>query len=203
MCSDGHAIPTELLLGAYSQGFFPMADPETGDLEWYRPDPRAIIELKGLRVSRSLARTIRTRAVDVRTDTCFEAVVDACGRPAPGREATWLDARIKAACLRLHAEGFAHSVEAWRDGTLVGGLYGVRLGGAFFGESMFCRPECGGTDASKICLVWLVEHLQSVGGSLLDVQFMTDHLRRLGATEITDSDYQERLQVALRQPIVW
>ena len=196
-------IPPECLIDAYGQGFFPMADPSTGALEWYRPDPRSIIELDGLHISRSLARTLRRGELSVTTDTCFERVLKSCAEPGPEREETWLDHRIAKACQALHHAGMAHSIEAWRDDNLVGGLYGIRIGGAFFGESMFSRPADGGTDASKVCLVWLVSHLQQIGGTLLDVQFMTPHLQRLGAIEISDSAYQARLQTAIGASVRW
>jgi leucyl/phenylalanyl-tRNA--protein transferase len=196
------ALTPELLVDAYQRGFFPMADPEIGLLEWYRPDPRAIIELDGLHVSRTLSRTIRSGQFSIRTDSAFGQVLRACAAPAAGREQTWIDDRIAAACEVLHTRGSAHSVEAWRGGELVGGLYGVRLGGAFFGESMFSRPE-GGRDASKVCLAWLVSHLGAIGASLLDVQFMNPHLERLGAVEISDAAYIARLESAIGLAVEW
>ncbi|MDP7030281.1 MAG: leucyl/phenylalanyl-tRNA--protein transferase [Phycisphaerales bacterium] len=196
-------LPPELLIDAYLQGCFPMADPQSGDLEWYRPDPRAIIELDGLRVSRSLARTCRSGLLDIRRDTAFEDVVAACAAARPGREDTWIDARIARACAALHEAGLAHSLEAWKDGRLVGGLYGVRLGGAFFGESMFSDPAAGGRDASKVCLVHLVEHLRAIGAALLDIQFLTPHLERLGGVEIPAAVYQRRLKAAVAIETIW
>lgn len=196
-------LPVEMLIKGYLSGFFPMADPESGALEWHCPDPRAILEFEALHVSESLARTIRGDRFEIRTDTCFDAVVAACGEPAAGRTSTWIDARIAQGCNELHRMGLAHSVEAWLEGRLVGGLYGVRLGGAFFGESMFSRPAIGGRDASKVCLVWLVEHLQSIGASLLDVQYLTQHLQRLGVREISTEDYEVRLQEAVELECVW
>jgi leucyl/phenylalanyl-tRNA--protein transferase len=180
-----------------------MADPETGDLEWYRPDPRAIIELDGLRISKSLSRTIRSGHFTIRTDSAFDHVLLACAASGLGREQTWIDDRIAEACLSLHEQGIAHSVEAWHGGRLVGGLYGVGIGGAFFGESMFSRPEQGGRDASKVCLAWLVDHLSAIGASLLDIQFTTPHLERLGAIEITDNQYIDRLDSVINHPIEW
>ena len=196
-------LPTALLLDAYRSGYFPMADPETGDLEWYRPDPRAIIELDGLRISKSLSRTIRSGHFTIRPDSAFDHVLLACAASGLGREQTWIDDRIAEACLSLHEQGIAHSVEAWHGGRLVGGLYGVGIGGAFFGESMFSRPEQGGRDASKVCLAWLVDHLSAIGASLLDIQFTTPHLERLGAIEITDNQYIDRLDSVINQPIEW
>ena len=196
-------LPPTLLLDAYRSGYFPMADPETGDLEWYRPDPRAIIELDGLHISQSLSRTIRSGHFTIRTDSAFDHVLLACAAPGLGREQTWIDHRIAEACLSLYEHGMAHSVEAWHGGRLVGGLYGVLVGGAFFGESMFSRPGQGGRDASKVCLAWLIEHLRAIGASLLDIQFTTPHLERLGATEIADNQYMDRLESAIDQPIQW
>ena len=196
-------LPAELLIEAYLNGLFPMACPNTGDLEWYRPDPRAIIEFHHLHVSKSLMRTIRSESLRVSTNTAFTEVLEQCAAPAAGREDTWIDQRIASACIELHGHGLAHSVEAWRDEVLVGGLYGVQLGGAFFGESMFSRPEIGGTDASKVCLVWLVNHMQSIGAELLDVQFLTPHLERLGATEIPNDRYQDRRRRAVALDCCW
>jgi leucyl/phenylalanyl-tRNA--protein transferase len=196
-------LPVDILIEAYLNGYFPMADPDTGGLDWYRPDPRAILDLDSLHVPKSLARTIQSGRFDIRTDTCFDAVVAACGESALGRETTWIDNRIAAACGELHRRGLAHSVEAWRAGRLVGGLYGVRLGGAFFGESMFSRPSIGGRDASKVCLAWLVGHLQTIGACLLDIQFLTPHLERLGATEVDLKDYLSRLETATALACHW
>lgn len=196
-------LPVDMLIEAYLMGAFPMANDDSGELEWYRPDPRAILELDGLKISKSLARTIRGNRFEIRSDSCFEQVVAACGEPAPGRETTWIDERIATACGVLHRRGLAHSVEAWRDGQLVGGLYGVRLGGAFFGESMFSRPEVGGRDASKVCLVWLVARLRAIGASLLDVQFLTPHLQQLGACEVDLQNYLSRLESAVAATCDW
>lgn len=169
-----------------------MAD-EDGTLYWYDPDPRAILPLDRFHVPRSLARTIRQGGFEVRYDTAFREVITACAEPTPGRESTWISPEIIKSYYRLHKVGFAHSVETWVDGQLVGGLYGVTVRGLFAGESMFSRA----TDASKIALVYLVERLRRRGFVLLDIQFMTEHLRRFGAIEISRSEYRLRLAHAL------
>lgn len=188
-------LTPHLLLNAYSQGIFPMAHSD-GAIYWYDPDPRAILPLDAFHVPRSLARRIRRGGFELRVDTDFRAVITACAEPAPGRESTWIDAEIIAAYGELHELGFAHSVETWIDGELAGGLYGVALGGLFAGESMFSRA----TDASKIALVYLVERLKRRRFLLLDVQFMTEHLRRFGAIEIPRQQYQQYLEKAVQ---VW
>lgn len=182
-----------LLINAYAQGVFPMADPD-GTIYWYDPDPRAIMPLDNFHVSRSLARTIRKGVYEVRFDTAFEATMQACAVPAPDRETTWINAEFIDVYTQLHQLGYAHSVETWRDGTMVGGLYGVTLRGLFAGESMWSRA----TDASKVALVALVERLRSSGFVLLDTQFMTDHLLQFGTVEIARAEYKRRLAQALR-----
>ena len=193
----------ELLLSAYAQGIFPMADEETGLLGWYSPDPRAVFPLDGLRVSRTLARCLRQERFAVSSDTDFEVVMRACGPGRPGSEPTWIDERLIEAYVALHGRGHAHSVEARLDGALVGGLYGVSIGGAFFGESMFTRPDLGGRDASKVCLVHLVCHLRERGFTLLDTQYTTDHLERLGCVEIDRTEYLDRLAGAIARSVTW
>jgi leucyl/phenylalanyl-tRNA--protein transferase len=188
-------LTPQLLLNAYSQGVFPMAD-EDGTIYWYDPDPRAIIPLDGFHAPQSLARKIRRGGFEIRIDTAFRAVVEACAEPASGREITWINAEIIEGYVALHQAGFAHSVETWIEGRLAGGLYGVAIAGFFAGESMFSRTA----DSSKIALVFLVEHLRRRGFLLLDTQFMTDHLRRFGAVEIRRREYKARLVEALR---VW
>ncbi len=192
MCGgEAQDITPDLLLRAYASGVFPMADGRNArEVFWVDPLQRGIIPLDGLWVSRRLARTFRTGDFDVRTDTEFEAVVDGCSE----RSETWISGRIKQLYGALFAMGHAHSVEIWRAGALVGGLYGVSLGGAFFGESMFSRER----DASKLALIALVARLRFGGFRLLDTQFVTDHLIRLGAREISRSDYRVRLAEALR-----
>lgn len=181
----------DVLEACYRAGAFPMAD-GYGRIEFYRSDPRSVLEFGDLRVSKSLGRVIRKGVYEVRVDEDFEGVVRACA----DREETWIDARIIRAFVRLHRAGKAHSVEAYRDGELVGGLYGVSLGGAFMGESMFSRA----TDASKVCLVNLVGRLRERGYVLLDCQIQNDHLARMGAKEIPENEYLRRLNQALQLP---
>ncbi len=182
-------LTPEVLEACYRAGAFPMAD-GYGRVEFYRSDPRSVLELDSLRVSKSLARVIRRGTYEVHVDRDFEAVIRACA----DREETWINAEIIEAFVGFHEAGKAHSVEAYRDGELAGGLYGVTLGGAFMGESMFSRRS----DASKACLVHLVERLKSRGYVLLDCQIQNDHLARLGAIEIPESEYLRRLEHALR-----
>ncbi len=185
-------LAPERLAAAYAAGIFPMAD-GAGRIHWLAPDPRAILPLDGFKVSRSLRAARRQRDFRVTLNAAFDDVIGACAdRP----EGTWISRGIRVAYGELHRLGFAHSVEVWKDETLVGGLYGVSLGGAFFGESMFHRV----TDASKVALLALVERMRERGFSLLDIQFMTDHLRQFGAQEIPRVEYEERLHRAVRDP---
>jgi leucyl/phenylalanyl-tRNA--protein transferase len=181
-------LTPEVLEACYRAGAFPMDD-GYGRIGFYRSDPRSILELDSLHVSRSLARVIRKGTYEVHVDRNFEAVIRACA----DREVTWIGAEIIHAFVRFHEAGKAHSVEAYKDDRLVGGLYGVALGGAFMGESMFSRMR----DASKVCLVHLVERLKERGYVLLDCQIQNDHLARLGAVEIAESEYLKRLERAL------
>lgn len=184
-----HDLLPRNLLAAYARGLFPMAD-ALGRLHWLSPDPRAIIELDALVVSRSLRAVIRKGVFDVSFDRAFGQVIGACAdRP----EGTWISPDIQKAYSRLHELGFAHSVEAWQEGRLAGGLYGVSLGGAFFGESMFHYVN----DASKVALAHLVERMRARRFALLDVQFMTEHLGRMGAVEIPRRQYERRLRDAI------
>ncbi len=205
MASVDPQQPTaELLIAAYVRGIFPMVDPRTGEIEWFSPDPRGIFPLDdGFHVPRRLARTVRSGRFEIRTDTAFEAVMRECAALRARRPQTWIDERLVVAYVDLHRRGAAHSLEAWRDGELVGGLYGVHLGGAFFGESMFSRPERGGTDASKVCLVHLVQLLRQHGFSLLDTQLSNPHLEQFNCLEIPRADYLTLLQRALRRPARW
>lgn len=182
------------LLAAYCQGIFPMAHHRTGTVYWYDPDPRTILPLDGFIVPRRLARTVRSGRFEVRVNSAFRQVMEACAEPAPDREQTWISPAFVAAYTELHQLGFAHSVEAWREGQLVGGLYGVAVRGLYAGESMFSRER----DASKVALVHLVERLQRGGFVLLDTQYRTDHLARFGAQEISRAAYKLRLAEALR-----
>lgn len=183
-------IDPDLLLKAYSIGVFPMADSRDADeVFWVEPRKRAIIPLEGFRLSRSLRKTIRHGAFTVTCDQAFRQVVRECA----SREETWINGEIEESYYRLHERGHAHSVECWQDGQLAGGLYGVELGSAFFGESMFSAR----TDASKVALAWLIARLKVGGYRLLDCQFMTDHLKSMGAIEIDQRDYLGLLASAL------
>jgi leucyl/phenylalanyl-tRNA--protein transferase len=184
-------LSPQLLLSAYCKGIFPMAH-EDG-IYWYDPDPRAIIPLDGFHVPRRLARVVRSGQFEVRVDTAFTAVMQACAAPGDGRETTWISPEFVAVYTDLHRHGFAHSVECWQDGRLVGGLYGVSVQGLFAGESMFSLVP----NASKVALVHLVDRLQRGGFRLLDTQFMTEHLRQFGTIEITATAYKRRLAQAL------
>ena len=185
-------LSPDLLLNAYCQGIFPMAGPD-GRVYWYDPDPRAILPLDGFHLPRSLAKVVQRGLFGIRVNSDFTAVIQACAEPGKGREESWISPEIIAAYTGLHQLGFAHSVECWQDGRLVGGLYGVAVRGLFAGESMFSRER----DASKVALVHLVERLRRGGFQLLDLQFMTDHLRRFGAVEISRRKYRRRLREAL------
>ena len=178
----------DVLVAAYANGVFPMD--VDGTIQWFSPDPRAIIELDALHVARRLRRVCRSGRFEIRLNSCFEEVVRECGNR---REGTWISEEIVTAYARLHELGLAHSVESWQASELAGGLYGVALGGAFFGESMFHRR----TDASKVALVALVERMRDRGFELFDVQFLTPHLERFGAKEIPREAYLARLEAAL------
>jgi leucyl/phenylalanyl-tRNA--protein transferase len=182
-------IPPELLEEAYRQGIFPMAD-EDGRIRWYSPDPRTIIDLDRFHVSRRLTRTLRQRKFEISVNRDFDGVIRGCA----DREETWISGEIVAAYSALHRFGKAHSVEAYDNGKLAGGIYGVSLGGAFMGESMFTIVR----DASKVCLAFLVGRLKERGYTLFDVQFTTPHLKRFGAVEISRREYIRRLEKALR-----
>ncbi|WP_426230042.1 leucyl/phenylalanyl-tRNA--protein transferase [Pararhizobium sp. DWP3-4] len=190
-------ITPDLLLRAYSIGLFPMADSaDDPELFWVEPELRGIIPLDDFHISKSLAKTIRRAPFDIRYDTAFEKVMDGCAAPAPDRPTTWINAKIRSLYTTLHSMGHAHCVEAWEGDELVGGLYGVSLGSAFFGESMFSRR----TDASKICLVHLVERLRKQGFVLLDTQFTTEHLKNFGAIDVPKSRYEKMLARAIATP---
>ena len=185
-------LTPEVLLSAYMQGIFPMAH-DDGRIHWYSPNPRAMLPLNGLHVSQSLRRVIHHGPFEVRFDTAFDAVITACAAPALGREQTWISAEIRSAYNELHRLGFAHSVESWVGEELVGGLYGVSIRGFFAGESMFSRRR----DASKVALYYLVQRLRSRDFRLLDVQFLTPHLIRMGALELPRRLYLGQLRQAL------
>ena len=188
------AFTVEDLMACYARGVFPMAETRADPrIFLVEPERRGIIPLDAFHVPQRLARTVRSDRFEIRVDTAFEAVIDACARPRPDREETWINRPIRELYIALFARGCAHSVECWREGALVGGLYGVSLGSAFFGESMFSDER----DASKVALTHLVARLRAGGYSLLDAQFQTEHLARFGAMEISRAEYRRRLSRAL------
>ena len=193
--APGYRIPTDLLLKAYASGVFPMAESASDpEVFWVRPETRGIIPLGDFHTPRSLRKTIRKNRFDIRFDFDFEATIDACAEKREDRASTWINAPIREAYVQLYQMGHCHSVEAWRDGRLVGGLYGLALGRVFFGESMFSRE----TDASKVCLVALVERLNERGFELLDTQFTTEHLKHFGAIDMPRARYEKILAQALK-----
>jgi leucyl/phenylalanyl-tRNA--protein transferase len=192
--SASSEITPEMLLRAYACGIFPMAESvDDPTLFWVEPERRGIIPLDGFQISSRLARTVRSDAFTVSINTAFKAVIDGCAEPQPGRDNTWINKRIRDLYTGLYEIGHCHSVEVWRDGDLVGGLYGVSLGRAYFGESMFHRVR----DASKVALVHLVARLIAGGFVLLDTQFVTEHLRSLGAIEVPRRRYRAMLDQAI------
>jgi leucyl/phenylalanyl-tRNA--protein transferase len=199
--APGYRIPPELLLKAYASGVFPMAesaaDPE---VFWVRPETRGIIPLDTFHVPKRLRKAMRQSLFDIRIDTDFAGVIEGCAEMRDERQTTWINTPIREAYIQLHERGHCHSVEAWRDGELAGGLYGVTLGRVFFGESMFSRE----TDASKICLVHLVQRMNERGFVLLDTQFTTEHLKRFGAVDVRRAKYEKMLEKALEgEPAVF
>lgn len=192
--SRDQRITPELLLRAYSIGLFPMSDAaDDPEIFWVEPEMRGILPLDAFHISKSLAKAVRKKPFDIRFDTAFDAVVEKCAEEAEDRPSTWINDTIKELYGALHKLGHAHSVEAWEGDALVGGLYGVSLGSAFFGESMFSRR----TNASKICLVHLVERLKMRGFTLLDTQFTTEHLKTFGAIDVPKQDYLKLLDRAM------
>lgn len=195
--SRNNDITVDILLRAYSAGLFPMADSaDDPELFWVEPEIRGIIPLDSFHISKSLAKTVRRKPFEIRFNTAFEAIMAGCAAEAPDRPSTWINATIRRLYSELHQIGHAHSVEAWDGDELVGGLYGVSLGAAFFGESMFSRR----TNASKICLVHLVERLREKGFVLLDTQFTTEHLKTFGAIDVPKLDYARMLDLAVNRP---
>lgn len=193
-------LSPDILLAAYAQGLFPMAERrDDPTLYWVSPEKRGVIPLKDFHLPKRLARTLRSGRYRLTSDRAFADVMTACAEPAPGREQTWINDEIIRLYTALHAGGHAHSVECWQDGRLAGGLYGVSLGGAFFGESMFSRMR----DASKVALVKLIEMLREGGFILLDAQFLTSHLAQFGAYEIPREAYLKRLHQALSREAIW
>lgn len=189
-----NGIDADVLLRAYAYGVFPMAESQDDpELYWIDPEQRGILPLDGFHVPRRLARTVKTGAFTVTADKAFADVMRGCAAPGPDRDGTWINDRIFALYAELYERGDAHSVECWLDGELVGGLYGVSLGAAFFGESMFSRAR----DASKVALVHLVGRLKAGGYRLLDTQFVTEHLKQFGAVEIPRTEYRRMLHDAV------
>ncbi|MBL0967124.1 MAG: leucyl/phenylalanyl-tRNA--protein transferase [Blastomonas sp.] len=187
-------IDLNMLMRAYAIGIFPMADARDDvDVFWVEPEMRAILPLDGFRFSTSLRKAVRQDRFTVTCNRAFDKVISMCAESAKGREQTWINRTIEASFIALHRQGRAHSVECWRDGELVGGLYGVEIGRAFCGESMFSRA----TDASKVALAWLVAAMRKGGLTLLDCQFITPHLASMGAIEIPQGDYLELLNEAI------
>jgi len=198
--NDGIELTPSILLRAYSIGIFPMAQSRTDTMvHWVCPSTRCVLPLEEFHIPRRLKRTIRHGSFLIRFNTAFADVLKGCAAPRPGHPETWINPEIERAFCQLHDMGFAHSVEVWRDKALVGGLYGLAIGGAFFGESMFSSVR----DASKVALVYLFARLKFCGFSLLDAQFMTDHLQQFGAIEISDQDYLQRLDHAIRRQVMF
>ena len=192
--AEDFELTPELLLRAYTVGVFPMAESRDATaISWIDPRKRGILPLDAVHIPKSLKKTLRKRTFDVRCNRDFAAVIGECAKRTRGRNETWINPQIEDAVNRLHGMGYAHSVESYRDGELVGGLYGVALGGVFFGESMFSRA----TDASKVALMHLVARLRIGRFKLLDTQFVTEHLKRFGAYEIPARDFLQRLESAL------
>ncbi len=190
-------LTSDLLIKAYTAGVFPMAESRnTGDIFWVDPQRRGVLPIDDVHVPRRLRRTVRRNVFEVRVDSAFEEVVRACAEANDARPETWISESIVGAYTELQEMGFAHSVECWQAGAMVGGLYGVTIGGAFFGESMFTRVR----DASKVALVHLCARLMAGGFTLLDTQFITDHLEQFGTIEIPRADYHRRLEVAIAIP---
>lgn len=183
------SINPEFLLQAYRIGIFPMAM-EQGEIGWFSPDPRGVIPLESFHQTKSLKRVVASKKFEIRINSSFSEVIDGCAE----RDETWIDETVRESYISLSANGYAHSVEAWYEGELAGGLYGVAIGGAFFGESMFSKKS----DASKVALVALVEHLNRRQFILLDTQWTTPHLRKFGAVDIPKSDYIKKLNKAIR-----
>ncbi len=203
------------LLGAYRKGYFPMADVHSGEVHWHNPEVRGVIPIsapvgrgeRGFRVSRSLRQRVRSGRFTITSDEAFAATIVGCADPR--RAGAWIDETIVRTYRLLHDAGYAHSVEAWLtdeggNAMLVGGLYGVAIGGAFFGESMFSLPDRGGTDASKVCLVHLVAHLRRRGFALLDTQMWSEHLEQLGCEDVSREDFLPMLSRAWRKKgVTW
>ncbi len=191
-----NSLNTDQLIYAYASGVFPMAEAETGEINWYRPDPRAIIPIDTYQPGRSLKPILSKGMFEIRVDQQFRRVMEFCAEPRADEPETWISTELIDVYTELHHMGFAHSVEAYAEGELVGGLYGVHLGAAFFGESMFTRVS----NASKVCFHYLIELLRKNNFELLDSQFMNDNVRRYGAVEISRAAYEKRLAKAIYRP---
>lgn len=190
-------ITPQTLLRAYACGIFPMAESaEDPQLYWIEPQSRGVLPLDGVMVPKRLARTVRQAPFEVRIDGDFDGIIDGCAASRPGRRSTWINAQIRSLYRDLYRQGHCHTVEVWNGDRLVGGLYGVALGGAFFGESMFSRE----TDASKIALVYLCARLIYGGFKLLDTQFVTEHLKQFGTIEVDKAAFHTRLDAAIELP---
>ncbi|MBY3063336.1 leucyl/phenylalanyl-tRNA--protein transferase [Rhizobium laguerreae] len=190
-------ITPDILLRAYSIGLFPMAESaDDPEIFWVEPELRGVLPLDHFHVSKSLAKAVRKKPFEIRFDYAFDQVIAACAEETSGRHSTWINRTIRSLYSTLFDMGHAHTVEAWEGNELVGGLYGVSLGSAFFGESMFSRR----TDASKICLVHLVDRLRERGFTLLDTQFTTEHLKTFGAIDVPKADYAAILAAAMESP---
>ncbi|MGR9142425.1 leucyl/phenylalanyl-tRNA--protein transferase [Rhizobium leguminosarum] len=190
-------ITPDILLRAYSIGLFPMAESaDDPEIFWVEPELRGVLPLDHFHVSKSLAKAVRKKPFEIRFDHAFDEVIAACAQETSGRPSTWINKTIRSLYSTLFDMGHAHTVEAWEGDELVGGLYGVSLGSAFFGESMFSRR----TDASKICLVHLVDRLRERGFTLLDTQFTTEHLKTFGAIDVPKADYALMLSAAMESP---
>ncbi|NNU66378.1 MULTISPECIES: leucyl/phenylalanyl-tRNA--protein transferase [unclassified Rhizobium] len=190
-------ITPDILLRAYSIGLFPMAESaDDPEIFWVEPELRGVLPFDHFHVSKSLAKTVRKNPFEIRFDHAFDQVIAACAEETSGRPSTWINRTIRSLYSTLFDMGHAHTVEAWENDELVGGLYGVSLGSAFFGESMFSRR----TDASKICLVHLVDRLRERGFTLLDTQFTTEHLKTFGAIDVPKADYAAMLAAAMESP---
>ena len=187
-------ITPQMLLRAYACGIFPMAESaDDPQLYWIEPQARGVLPLDGVIIHKRLARTVRQAPYEIRVDTDFETVINGCAASRPGRRSTWINDQIRSLYSDLYRQGHCHTIEAWHEGKMVGGLYGVALGGAFFGESMFSTA----TDASKISLVYLCARLIHGGFTLLDTQFVTEHLNQFGTREVEKPEFHEQLDAAI------
>ncbi|MSR40497.1 MAG: leucyl/phenylalanyl-tRNA--protein transferase [Phycisphaerales bacterium] len=198
-----HRFDTESILAAYRTGVFPMAQPGTDVIHWITSTPRFVLPIDALKVPKSLVRIAKQVPFEIRFDSAFDRVIRACAQDRSEENPNWISPRMIRAFEELHAKGFAHSVEAFNNGVLVGGLYGVSIGEAFFGESMFSRRELGGSNSSKLCLLELVRTLRVRGFSLLDSQEANDHMQQFGGIEIPFTDYIKRLTAAVARPHAW